>query len=506
MAAASTGKRGPVPELTVKVQKTQLMPNKASKNKQPKKNTDSTLAIRSTVEEILNPSQASLIPRMPRQPLFPSFYPGALSLKAADGTQPFRGSIIVRPDLDNFIEVLTDNGGTVSLSGATVKATDRGPTPILTQVGHFYSIPYSIYNSSNQFVQKAVLKNVDEQAAYQYHYMDDLGVWRDGAIWCTNGTMGASTNANFTDVKCSSTATGTVTAANELWSGSFIPNGPIWNSPTQLQLVVSTSSYSLPDYTPATGYFTIAFVATVDTSNPLYFDFFLNSVDLTLNTTTPLTLPIGPANSPVYAAVRSRATAYSITRYFANLAWRGADAYDAGNLASALVPHNLPLAEGDPTVLIDEIGRLPYRKVMRSPSEGLHAAYLPQRVQDLFLIERGSLIKGNEIVIAFDCPPTGSAGQAAAFLLTWGVCVEWEIDDPSLPQLIPPWGKDCYDEIIGVLGDINPVSGNPEHVKKIKEAIQRVTAHPAVKQGAQMALQVAKQGAKIAIPTLLSLM
>lgn len=515
MAAASKGKRGPVSEIIVKPQVVMsTQPKKKTKSKSSSSGppgaailNETVTAIKSTVEEAMNPTQASLIPRMPRQPLYPSFYPGSLSLKASNGANPFKGQIVVRPDLDNFIEILTDNGGTVSASAAKL-VSNLNPYPIQIELNHFYSVPFRVETSSGTLLQEAILRPVDEDAANQYHYMDDLGVWRTGAIWVVNGTLSSvSTNANFTGVRCTSNpASGGVTIAQELWLGQFEPTGPQWNTPIETQLVDGTSTYALADLTPGAGFFTVAFLATVETANPLYFGFTLNAVDLLLNTTSPVVLPIGPEGSSIYTAIRQRATAYSITRFFANLAWRGSDAYDAGNVASALVPHNLALAEGNPTLLIDEIGRLPYRKSMTRPLEGAHVSYMPQRVQDLFLTEKGSRIKGNEIVIAFDCPPTGSAGQAAAFLLTWGACVEWEIDDPSLPQLIPPWGKDCYDEIIGVLGDINPASGNPEHLEKIKQAIKAVASHPAVKESAKMALQVAKQGAKVAIPTLLALL
>lgn len=515
MAAASKGKRGPVTEIIVKPQ---VVKSVQPKNKTKSKSSSSgppgaaslnetAIAIKSTVEEALNPTKASLIPRMPRQPLYPSFYPGSLSLKAANGANPFKGQIIVRPDLDEFLEVVTDNGGTVSASASKLVSSGT-PYPIQTELNHFYSVPFRVETSSGTLLQKSILRPVDEDAAYQYHYMDEQGVWRNGAIWVVNGSLSsASSNANLTGMRCTGGSTsGGVTVDEEFWLGQFEPTGPIWNSPTEVQLVTGTSTYALPDLTQGTGFFSCAFLVTVENANPLYFAFDINSVDLTLNTTTPVVLPIGPENSTIYSAIRQRATAYSITRFFANLAWRGSDAYDAGNVACALVPHNLALAEGNPTLLIDEIGRLPYRKNMNRPLEGSHVSYMPQRVQDLFLIEKGSRIKGNEIVIAFDCPPTGSAGQAAAFLLTWGACVEWEIDDSSLPQLIPPWGKDCYDEIIGVLGDINPASGNPEHIEKIKQAIKTVASHPAVKESARMALQVAKQGAKVAIPTLLALL
>lgn len=515
MAAASKGKRGPVTEIIVKPQ---LVQSNQVKNKTKSKSSSSgppgtsslnetAIAIKSTVEEAMNPTQSSLIPRMPRQPLYPSFYPGSLSLKATNGANPFRGQIIMRPDLDSFLEVVTDNGGTISTSAAKL-VSNGNPYPIQTELNHYYSVPFRVETSGGALLQEAILRPVEEEAAYQYHYMDDLGVWRTGAIWVVNGSLNTvSTNANLSGMRCTSAPTsGGVTIAQEFWLGQFEPTATTWNSPTQVQLVDGTSTYALPDLTLGAGFFTTAFLVTVETANPLYFAFSVNAVDLLLNTTTPVVLPIGPEGSTIYSAIRQRATAYSITRFFANLAWRGSDAYDAGNVASALVPHNLALAEGNPTLLIDEIGRLPYRKSMTRPLEGAHVSYMPQRVQDLFLTEKGSKIKGNEIVIAFDCPPTGSAGQAAAFLLTWGACVEWEIDDPSLPQLVPPWGKDCYDEIIGVLGDINPASGNPEHLEKIKQAIKAVATHPAVKESARMALQVAKQGAKVAIPTLLALL
>jgi len=511
MVAASTGKRGPSKKKTVTSSKSknknknknQVIVNVSQPEPSPK---ESVAAVKNTVGEILNPTQASLIPRAPRQPLSPGFYPGSLNLKADDSTQTFSGVIVMNPDLDQFIVVKTQNGGSISASAAQLVAKYTDMPGIQLQNGHFYSVPAFVKNNVGSVLQSTELALVDETVAQQYHYLSNDGrIWHTGGVWVVNGQLSTiSANAVLNPVSLHRKGMSGVEIAGTIRSGAILPDSGIWNSPTDTTLVIGTTSYNLPDYTLGTGNFALALQATSDTEEEYVFYFGEANVDLTLNTTTETVLPIGPAGSSVYQAIRSRASQFSITRFFGNLAWRGSHAYDAGNVGGALVPHNLGIPTADADLCLDLIGRLPYRKTMNEPAEGVHVAYLPQRIQDLFLMERGSEIHGNKIVIAFSIPPTGSAGQSAAFLFSWAACVEWLLDDPSVPQLIPPWGEGCYYEVISALGDLNPASGNPEHLKKIKEAMQRVAGHPAVKTAADIAWRVTKAGAKAALPMLLA--
>lgn len=512
MVAAPTGKSGPSKK------KTAISSKSKNKNKQqvivnvsqppPMPSSESVAAVKNTVSEVLNPTRASLIPRAPRQPLSPAFYPGSLSIKASNVSQPFKGTIEMSPNLDNFITLRTENGGTTSASGASVISNYTDMPGIEIQLGHFYSVPGYVRSSGGAKLQDLVLQRVDETVAEQYHYLDANGeLWHTGAIWTVNGTLSSvSSNANFNPVKLCKRGESGVTLVETLRIGCFDAAAADWQTPNDVDTVVGTTSYAEADLTLGSGNFAVALLGKADSVGEYIFYYALGSVDLTLNTNVSTTLPVGPAGSSIYHAIRGRASQFSITRFFGNLAWRGSHAYDAGNVGGALIPHNfaMPLSNADAT--LDVIGTLPYRQTLNQTTEGVHVAYLPQRVQDLFLLEKGSEIHGNKVVIAFSVPPTGASGQAAAFLFSWGVCVEWLIDDPSVPQCIPPWGEDAFEELISALGDLNPASGNPEHIKKIKEAMQRVSAHPAVKTAADMAWKVTKAGAKAALPMLLTLL
>lgn len=509
MVAAPTGSRGPSKKKTATSSKSK------NKNKQsvvvnisqpapPPQ--EAQAAVKNTVGEILNPTRASLIPRAPRQPLSPGFYPGSLNLKATDSTETFKGVIVMSPDLDEFIVVKTENGGSISVTAGQLLAKYTDMPGIQLQNGHYYSVPAYVKNNVGSVLQSTELALVDEAVAQQYHYLSSDGrLWHTGGVWVVNGSLSSvSTNAVINPVSLHRKGMSGCEIASTIRSGAFLPDSGVWNSPTNTTLVIGTTSYALPDYTLGAGDFALALLATLDTEEEYVFYYGEANIDLTLNTTTETVLPIGPIGSSVYQAIRSRASQFSITRFFGNLAWRGSHAYDAGNVGGALIPHNLGIPTSDADLTLDLIGRLPYRKTLNEPAEGVHVSYLPQRIQDLFLLERGSEIHGNKVVIAFSIPPTGSAGQSAAFLFTWSACVEWLLDDPSVPQVIPPWGEGCYAEVISALGDLNPASGNPEHVKKIKEAMQRVAAHPAVRSAADIAWKVTKAGAKAALPMLLA--
>jgi hypothetical protein len=272
-------------------------------------------------------------------------------------------------------------------------------------------------------------------------------------------------------------------------------------------LTHGTNSYNLGDFPDhASAPFGVFFKFNQPVDGEVKLGFAVNHLDVTLSRNSEQTLPIGPVGSPIFDGILDQASQYSIPRFSARLEFSGSTSYDAGNISAALVPAGTALPLNDVDALMSYINALPYHMHKGRASKGAHVCYFPARTQDVFLREISEPVKGNFIVIAWNCPATGTAGQEASFQLHLKPAPEWLVDTNTLAQTLPPWDRDLVDTIFSFLGDYNPAGENPDHIAKIRHMAESIAKNPAVQQAARTAWTVAKQGAKVAVPALLAML
>lgn len=464
-------------------------------------------ALSNTVHELCEPTRAALVPRPFRHPLSPGFYPDAVDIQTPDAAEAFKGVIIVKPDLNEFIQFSFNDVATESVTDGQAVVYGQGDHGVRNPGTGFYTTKFTM-QSGNTPIQEAQLRKLPVSTTGFYARTDD-NRWISGYVWTVEGYIGTSASAKVDNIQCSPDGAGVeVPADTVLWrAGRFNDTYTSVSYQQSVTMVTGTQSYDLPDF------------PTITTSQPLVFgfqllspligefkfDYVLQHINYTLNTQQIVTLPIKADNDPIFAGILQQATQYSIPRFSCQFEYTGSTQYNAGNVSCALVPYGTVVNMQDPVGTMAMIDALPYHNYKGRASKGCHVVYYPAKTQDIFLRPLNEKINGNFIVIAWNCPAASVSGQGPSFKLHWKPGVDWMADTSSLVQELPPWDRDLLDAIISFLAEINPCSENPSHFAKLEHMAKTIASNPIVQKAGSAVWEGIKVGSKVAIPMLMSL-
>lgn len=463
--------------------------------------------IQNTVEHLCEPQKAGLIPRPFRQPLSPAFYPDTLPIPSPDATENFKGVIVIKPDLNNFISYSYTNPIVTSITNAQFDslaphAPDSG---YLDPSAGYYSARFYV-RDANGDVKDASLVKLPPQYSTWFAQTTD-GRWLAGYCWVVNGFIAApSTNATLTSATFSTDA-GVDYSGPLFRIGRFASGYASFSTSASVTLNEGVQSYALPDF-PSDSVAKPLFMCiqlTQSYSGRYNFGYSVLHLDVSLTEQSSGTLAIKSMNDSIFAGILKEATQYSIPRFSALLEWTGSHQYDAGNISAALVPYGTQINMDDPEGTMAHLNALPYRNYKGRASKGAHVCYVPARTQDVFLRPLNEPINGNFIVFAWNCPPSGDAGQAPSFSLHWKPAPEWLADTSSLSQSLPPWDRDFVDTVFSFMAEHNPSGENPNHIDKIKAIAKSISNNPVVQEAARVAWGAMKASAKVAIPALIGM-
>lgn len=462
--------------------------------------TDSHLtdALKEFCVNLLQPRTPFALPRPAGALVHPVHYKNEILLVSDDPTQPFEGVVEIFADFDEHI-VITSPTGTVSFSNYQIRGGwpgnfPSGQTNVLT-AGVKYSFPFGLFSTNGSTrVSRAVMVPIDDPDCYAWN--QEAVRFEQNRIWVLYSSQVTGSKNYDVDFR---TQVGAVINGLEgvfrLCDITMGADGAVISNSSDLTLVAGTRAYTdssgFPD---GTSYLYIpGDDGVIDASS-----FSVTGVSGSLSTTHTVTLPVSSSQSFLNLIAASEKYCFSGGQAVLT---PEAGLSTAGHISCCLVPREKYIPHlARPA--IEAMAKLPQMRTSSNPfAEGAAVSRIPDIVTDMYLTPIGQKANQQKIVFAWHSPPTHDL-QAAELRLHDYSNIEFETYEPEYAPIATPIGGLLMEAVVTVFASVNPCSGNPSHVKNIKDIAVRVAKDPTVRMMGGLALQAAK----VLLPTFLGLL
>lgn len=470
-------------------------------------------AIKAMVTNILAPTTSFRLPR-PTGPLVaPALYRSLTPLTAVDNATPLRVVIKINMDFRKHIQIFS-NAAAVTYTNIGYRAASSGHSRIIFRsskemlAGNFYSFPSELISevvpgSTQTVYANAQLLKAEGWSFPVWAYDPSNDSFKENYVWVMPATINSASHPVTADAVVG-------TAAN--------PEACVFRLAAANIVAESATQGGYSDTSIAAGAISGTNSGAVSTAFALFYgctetivaDQVLLDLDNFNSTYSgPQEIDIPISFSSAFKALILTSQKVSLSALQVKLAPPGGCS-TSGIIASALVPYGTHLSN-DAQICIQQISKLPdHRSYEGNPSEGTHISWVPDTIDQWFLKPAGPVtdptFSWNEeyatqqVVIAMDIPAAGSM-QIPLFHLTTAINVEAENYDPVYGAASCGNASLLMTALIDSLGEARMCSGNPNHMKKIADAVKKVYNDPTVRMLASTALKAGK----ILAPTLLAL-
>lgn len=462
--------------------------------------------VRMAVENLCNPTCASLLPCGTGARVFPTYYHREETLQPSDTSSPFNGVVTLRPHRGSFLSIDTDNGALKNLTAANIPGTDLYTFPTEYKQGVRYSPKFQVSQGSTNY-GVSVLVPVGSS---DYVGQDDTGKWIPGFVNVLEGNLGDSVNATFSNLVFQ-TASETTHVACSITLGEIDLSDGTFPRFTTVSVATPTVVTGNLDTISGTG--TGKFSYFIEgTSSDSEFQAFLmkcafGSIDISNLDGNVVVYP-PTSEDAIYDTLVESSSKYRLDAMSLLLQFRGADMSNAGSVAIALVPEGTNLPLNDPAACYEAIAKLPYDKYTGPLKLGAHCFWRPATIRELLFADNrvhDPRSVSNFIVVAWRSPAT-TAGQPPEVIIKVDSVWEWIYDSQSLPQFRAPFGWSYLEALYASISMYNPAGENPGHMKKIKDIAKKVASNPVVKKLATDAVNLGMQEAKKLLPAIMGSM
>jgi len=163
----------------------------------------------------------------------------------------------------------------------------------------------------------------------------------------------------------------------------------------------------------------------------------------------------------------------------------------------------------NPQQLYSFITRLTHKNYSGPLEHGASWNYVPEKIQDMFFKPSSnepeySVPQRPYLAIAWHAPGEGTNISATELTLRMDICYEYlttDISSPLVMSLADP--HRFYELYLAYANMQNNVGCNPDHLKRIKDAVVKIASNPYVREAALNMLKFAGKEALSALPMLL---
>lgn len=212
--------------------------------------------------------------------------------------------------------------------------------------------------------------------------------------------------------------------------------------------------------------------------------------------------PAPALNGSLYDTVVETSSKYSFPILDVLGTFTGSDLLNGGNLAVGIVPFDFPLSR-IPAVAYEQISALGGRRYTGPMKKGFHGFYIPDDVTRIAFLEMDEKVKGRRIVCAI-LPQTLDGGNSSSVSIRLRVRshIEFINAAQTLAHMTSVHGlEEEFHTLFAALGSADTQVGeNPDHVRRMKDAIVKAAKDPRVIEAGKHVLSALGKVATIGIP------
>jgi len=211
-------------------------------------------------------------------------------------------------------------------------------------------------------------------------------------------------------------------------------------------------------------------------------------------------------NALAYDTLLSGSSKFSFPCLEILATFTGAELLNGGNIAIAVVPHGMPVSR-IPVVAYDQLAAMAGNIYTGPLKLGVHGNYIPDDLTRVAFLDMDEKVKGRRLVFAA-VPQTVENGPSSSVMMRLRVRSHIEfINASQVFQHVTSahGGTQVLAAMYSSLLESHcQVGENPEHIKRMYNAVKKAASDPRVMAVAKPLLGAIKKSAKIALPLLLS--
>lgn len=459
--------------------------------------------VRVNAEQLMDPDCVFFLPCGTAARVTGTHYRREIVVSPENADEEFSGVITLRPSLNEFLKINTQNGSPIDVTSAVLVGKDfEGVIPKVEIVLDDYYFPcFLVKDSSGNIIGESSLTQVNR---LDVHGQDPItGVWRRGYYNSIKSKCGASANCTYQNLIYYEN--GAPTKACTIIVGQVDENADFTFSATTTSSEGNTSG-AFDTLLGVDGIATTYAIRATTDMQGVEFQVRARIESLDLTDFDPVDYFLEPQvlSDEIYQTLKEHNTGLRMSAASLLCGFRGSDQANAGLIGVARVPEGTAIPSGSAQDVYNWIATLPYDAYTGPAKQGGHTFWLPKTLRDIMFKKRAdTLDSSNFLVIAFIVPPT-SAGQVPSFSIVAKSTWEWIYASQSLPQFVAPPGWSYLEALYAVLGRFNPSGENPNHMAKVKKIAREAAKNPALQDLARRALQLGITVAKKTLPALIA--